>query len=115
MKLTCINDILQGMSVFMPSGLIAELFINDEGNIEVLYANKKDTYSQDEFGNIIKDGIEILNEPSQLVIESYKKKSKSYLTEKLYKVNIKNDKRPEFIEAETEQEVKDRLEKYNLE
>ena len=115
MKLTCIDDILQGMSVFMPSGLIAELFINDEGNIEVLYANKKDTYSQDEFGNIIKDGIELLNEPSQLVIESYKKKSKSYLTEKLYKVNIKNDKRPEFIEAETEQEVKDRLEKYNLE
>lgn len=77
MQLETIEQIINGMQVFMPSGLTAFLSMDENGNIIVEYRDEldslSDTYSQDEFGNIIKDGIEIFEEPSQMVLKSFKR------------------------------------------
>lgn len=71
MKVNCIEDIINGVSAFMPSGLMAEISMDNEGNILVKYQDETvDTYTQDEFGNIIKDGIDIFMEPSQMILEN---------------------------------------------
>ena len=71
MKVTCIEDIINGVSAFMPSGLMAEISMDNEGNILVKYQDETvDTYTQDEFGNIIKDGIDVFMEPSQMILEN---------------------------------------------
>lgn len=75
MRLECIEDIINGMQVFMPSGICAYLSVDNDGNVIAEYKDEMDsysnTYTQDEFGNIIADGIEIFNEPSQIVMEDY--------------------------------------------
>ena len=75
MRLECIEDIINGMQVFMPSGICAYLSVDNDGNVIAEYRDEMDsysnTYNQDEFGNIIADGIEIFNEPSQIVMEDY--------------------------------------------
>lgn len=59
-----------GITVFMPSGFQAELS-QDGDNIIADYYTHKDTYSVDEFGQVVKDGIIKIEEPSQKVMEDY--------------------------------------------
>ena len=70
MNLQSIADIHDEISVLMPSGIPATLYLCDDG-IVVDYGMTKDTYSTDEFGNIIADGIQIFEKPSQMVIEDF--------------------------------------------
>ena len=70
MKLKDINQITpDGIVVFMPSGIQATLY-NDGDNIVVEYPELyKDVYTKNQFVDLIGEGI-ILQEPSQLVMES---------------------------------------------
>lgn len=65
-----IQEIGNGIIVFMPSGFQAELSISEDGNIIVSYGLHNDVYSEDEFGTIIDDGVIVFNDPSQLIMES---------------------------------------------
>lgn len=78
MKLDSLDSIVSGVMAFMPDGLMAEISLDEDGNVIVKYIDDSiDTYTQDEFGNIIKDGIEVFNEPSQMVLENADKIEKS--------------------------------------
>lgn len=62
MKLEDISQIVDGLCVFMPNGVEAEIFMNADNSITVKYKDaKEETYTQDEFGNIINDGVEIFD------------------------------------------------------
>ena len=88
MILDCIDSIIDGMKVFMPSGIGATIY-KDGDKIIVEYRDKldsyTDTYTQDEFGNLIKEGI-IFNEPSQLVMESKLNENKIEAATRLEKI-----------------------------
>lgn len=88
MILDCIDNIIDGMKVFMPSGIEATIY-KDDDKIVVEYRDKldsyTDTYTQDEFGNLIKEGI-IFNEPSQLVMESKLNENKIEAATRLEKI-----------------------------
>ena len=71
MKVNCIEDIINGVTAFMPSGLTAEISMDEQGNVIVKYQDETtDIYTQGEFGNIINDGIEVFEEPSQMILEN---------------------------------------------
>lgn len=88
MILDCIDSIIDGMKVFMPSGIEATIY-KDDDKIIVEYRDKLDSYTdiytQDEFGNLIKEGI-IFNEPSQLVMESKLNENKIEAATRLEKI-----------------------------
>ena len=88
MILDCIDSIIDGMKVFMPSGIEATIY-KDGDKIVVEYRDKldsyTDTYTQDEFGNLIKEGI-VFNEPSQLVMESKLNENKIEAATRLEKI-----------------------------
>lgn len=88
MILDCIDSIIDGMKVFMPSGIEATIY-KDDDKIVVEYRDKldsyTDTYTQDEFGNLIKEGI-VFNEPSQLVMESKLNENKIEAATRLEKI-----------------------------
>lgn len=88
MILDCIDSIIDGMKVFMPSGIEATIY-KDDDKIIVEYRDRldsyTDTYTQDEFGNLIKEGI-VFNEPSQLVMESKLNENKIEAATRLEKI-----------------------------
>lgn len=88
MILDCIDNIIDGMKVFMPSGIEATIY-KDGDKIIVEYRDRldsyTDTYTQNEFGNLIKEGI-IFNEPSQLVMESKLNENKIEAATRLEKI-----------------------------
>ena len=88
MILDCIDSIIDGMKVFMPSGIEATIY-KDDDKIIVEYRDRldsyTDTYTQDEFGNLIKAGI-VFNEPSQLVMESKLNENKIEAATRLEKI-----------------------------
>ena len=51
MKVNCIEDIINGVTAFMPSGLTAEISMDEQGNVIVKYQDETtDIYTQDEIG-----------------------------------------------------------------
>ena len=71
MNLQSIADIHDEISVLMPSGMPATLCVCDDGIIVDYGQGIKDTYSTDEFGKIVADGIQVFEKPSQMVIEDF--------------------------------------------
>ena len=90
MQINSIEQIVNGMQLYLPSGIIGIVSMNDEGNIIVEYRDEMDsltdTYTQNEFGEIIKDGVEVFEEPSQLVMESFEVEHIKELSNKLDKI-----------------------------
>ena len=74
MNLQSIADIHDEISVLMPSGMPATLCVCDDGIIVDYGQGIKDTYSTDEFGKIVADGIQVFEKPSQMVIEDFNNK-----------------------------------------
>ncbi len=71
MNLKSIDEIGHGKTVFLQSGSQADITVNDEGNIEVdYYVGVVDTYTPTEFNELIKEGILIFEDPSQLIMEA---------------------------------------------
>ena len=66
MILNNIEEIIGTISVFLPTGRSADLYIDEEGNIIITYIDdSKEVLSQDEFGHLIKEGIEVFsNQPT---------------------------------------------------
>lgn len=90
MQINNIEQIVNGMQLYLPSGIIGIVSMNDEGNIIVEYRDEMDsltdTYTQDEFGELIKDGVEVFEQPSQLVMESCETEYIKELTNKLDRI-----------------------------
>ena len=79
MILNSIEDIIGTMSVFLPTGRMADLCLDEEGNVVIIYIDDtREILSQDEFGNIIKEGVEVFTDqptiPQQSVLMESKKK-----------------------------------------
>lgn len=71
MYLKNINEIENGMVVFMPSGIQATLSI-ENGDIIVEYPEMyKDCYTKEQFEKLIEEGIFIFEEPSQMIMEDF--------------------------------------------
>ena len=91
MNLQSIADIHDEIFVLMPSGMPATLCVCDDGVIVDYGQGIKDTYSTDEFGKIVADGIQVFEKPSQMVIEDFNNKDHIEKQNKLDRI-VKCDK-----------------------
>lgn len=74
MELKNIADIGEGITVFMPSGIQANLSLVEDKVVVEYPEMYKDTYTKEEFEKIMQEGIFIFNEPSQKIMEGYDQK-----------------------------------------
>lgn len=84
MKLKNIDEIKKdGLVVFMPSGIQATLF-NEDNNIVVKYYDlAEDKYTKEDFNKLIEEGIFIFNEPSQMIMEGFKENKEQKINESI--------------------------------
>lgn len=105
MILNNIEEIIGTISVFLPTGRSADLYIDEEGNIVITYVDDtREILSQDEFGHLIKEGIEVFTDqptiPQQSVLmesEKYTDNEKSLIKKMRSFVGVKKEGRDNDI------------------
>lgn len=111
MNLENIEQIVNGVCAMMPSGIEAEISMDNNGTIYVKYDDECcDTYTQDEFGRLMKDGIQVLETPTieeqSVLMENKLNEISDELVDKVSQKRLSNFVNSKMKDKNTRQEAR---------